>query len=91
MATAKPRKTTPKYDAAGRVEDYQRALDEGRAQYQQADVILAELLEQVGVGVPVRLLDGREYELVDEFEKAAKVWKPCGVARFTLQKRRYSN
>jgi len=88
MARTATRRATVRYDAAERVEDYLRALDSGRAAYQEADTIVDELLRAVGVGETIRLDDGREYVLVDQFATTNKVWKPTGVSRYTLEKKR---
>lgn len=82
------RRAAKRNHAADLVEDYFASLDDGRTAYQKADELLEELMEKVGVGQTIRLDDGREYVLEDQFEKTNKVWKPCGVSRFALAKKR---
>ena len=84
---AKPRRAA-KNIAGTLVEQYFAELDAGRAAYENADKILAELKDTVDVGETIRLDDGREYELQDQFADKDKVWKPCGVSRFTIAKKR---
>jgi hypothetical protein len=74
--------------AANRVEEYFAAIDEGGQKYRKADEIIAELLETVGVGETITLSDGQEFVLEDQFATKNKVWKPCGVSRYVLSKKR---
>ena len=82
------RKATKQNVAADLLEERFAALDRGREGYQKADELLERLIATVGVGGVIRLDDGREYEIEDQFATKNKVWKPCGVSRYDIVKKR---
>lgn len=65
---------------------YLKSFEAGKAAYSQADELLEKLLGAGAVaGTAIELPDGRTATLVDQFAAKNKVWKPCGVNRFTLE------
>jgi hypothetical protein len=68
-----------------RIHAYLAAKDRGKQGYTEADQILQELLAELEPGDKIPLPDGQVAELVDNFAKGNKAYKPCGINRFDLK------
>ena len=66
-------------------EKYFAAIDRGKAAYEEAGAALEQIIGDAKVGDELALSDGRTATLVDQFAEKNKVFKPCGVERFTLK------
>jgi hypothetical protein len=65
--------------------EHEKALDQGKSKYKEADAKLGELIGLLEVGVAYPLPDGRTLTIVDQFDKPdanPKVYKPAGVSRY---------
>lgn len=62
-----------------------RARDAGKEAYGRADELLEELLKQHTVGDTIALPGGQVVEIVDNFAKKNKAWKPTGINRFDVK------
>jgi hypothetical protein len=69
----------------GKIVAMLRARDAGKAGYARADELLEEIVGEIQVGKQIKLGDGTIAELVDNFEKGNKAWKPCGISRFDIK------
>lgn len=62
------------------------AKDTGKAAYGEADRLLAELIDGgLKPGMVVDMGNGEVAQVVDNFAKGNKAWKPCGINRYDLK------
>ena len=62
-----------------------RARDAGKAGYAKADELLEEIVGETTIGKQIKLANGTIAELVDNFAKGNKAWKPCGISRYDIK------
>lgn len=67
---------------------YLRSLDMGKKSYRKADELFEKLFEGgCAPGTEINLPGNRTATIVDQFASKNKVWKQCGVSRYTLEVR----
>jgi len=80
-----PRK---KVDAATlrlKARQYLAARDRGKQAYAEADGLLNELIDKLGVGKKLELGAGQGFTITDRFAHKIKVFTPAGCNRFEVE------
>lgn len=84
-ARPKPAEQKRRAELQAKIERYQQLLKQARRRYRRANLLLEEIVSDLGVHEPIEFDDGRRAIVLDCFATKITAFKPVGFDRYTIQ------